>query len=121
MTPPPDAVGALSESRAGLGALVTRLLEEHWPDSGVNGWYLTDLLRDAEVGFLAPVVAENATLRAQVEAVKALLADEWVYVHPSALYPEGRRVARWPRGLQEELRAALSSPTPETDEAGGGS
>lgn len=33
--------------RAGLGRLITGLLEEHWPNSGVNGWYLTDLILDA--------------------------------------------------------------------------
>lgn len=30
----------------GLGATITRLLAEHWPNSGVNGHYLADLLRD---------------------------------------------------------------------------
>lgn len=30
----------------GLGAILTRLLAEHWPNSGVNGHYLADLLRE---------------------------------------------------------------------------
>lgn len=31
--------------RIGLGGRITELLDEHWPNSGVNGHHLADLLR----------------------------------------------------------------------------
>lgn len=38
----------MSETR-GFGTLITHLLDEHWPNSGVNGWYLADLIRAAQL------------------------------------------------------------------------
>lgn len=35
----------MTARQQGLGATITRHLEEHWPNSGVNGHYLADLLR----------------------------------------------------------------------------
>lgn len=41
--------GPCQRHATGLGALIERTLTEHWPNSGVNAWYLADLLRDAGV------------------------------------------------------------------------
>lgn len=40
----------LAARHEGLGAAITALLAEHWPDSGVNGHYLADLLRGEDYG-----------------------------------------------------------------------
>lgn len=52
--------------------------------------------RDAEAG------------RALRERVEALLADEWREEPPSATYPEGRTLYRWPGDLRLDLIAALN-------------
>ena len=100
MTPPSDAVGAPSEEeRAQVLAWIDEA-PEHTPG--------LDLLRQIVTpARLAPVVAENAALRAQVEAVKAL-ADELAQTHGATEAYCAKRI-----------RAALLSPAPDTDQAPG--
>jgi hypothetical protein len=50
-----DSAESDAPTSHGLGAMVTRLLAEHWPGSGVNGYYLADLLREEGVRVIPPV------------------------------------------------------------------
>jgi hypothetical protein len=43
----------------GLGRMVADLLDDHWPDHAVNGWYLADLLRERGVYVIPPVPTET--------------------------------------------------------------
>lgn len=44
----------IGTERQGLGRVIVGLLDEHWPNSGVNGWYLADLLRERGVRVTPP-------------------------------------------------------------------
>lgn len=52
--PNPGQHDLTDDGRAGFGTLVEGLLDEHWPDNQVNGWYLADLLRDKGARLVPP-------------------------------------------------------------------
>lgn len=98
-----------SELRQGLGAAITQLLDEHWPNSGVNGWYLTDLL--------APLLAaRERAARAEALRAEADRLDD----HTDCECEPGDHLTRLigAKGLRD--RAASYADQSGRDDAGGG-
>lgn len=110
-TPPSDAVGVLIRDILRVSRInCTGLGEVGCPKvDGWHSWRDHDAHVAAEIAAgLAPVVAENAALRVVADAASNLFDPD---------YP-GDAMGDL-RSAVEDYRAALSSPTPDTDEAPG--
>jgi hypothetical protein len=89
------------------GGVVAGIVAEAWAGAAdeSSGDYRIVQVTQVQRALDAAREAGAAEVRARVESV---LADEWSDEPPSALYPEGRRLYRWPADLRDQLCAALA-------------